>query len=78
MEIGRPKRIKDVGAKALAQRSQSDKSPSQEKKAAGCYANDVWYPEGAIYPPQKPGRVTGTAVTYVCRGGKWIIPGKGD
>lgn len=78
MEVSRQKRIEEVGANALAQRSDSNDSPSEEKKAAGCYMNNIWYPEGAIYPPQEPGRVTGTAVTYVCRGGKWIIRSKGN
>jgi hypothetical protein len=73
MEISGPKRINEVGAKTLAQQSESIGRPPGEKKAVGCYVNNVWYPEGAIYPPQEPGKMTGTVVTYVCRGGKWII-----
>lgn len=78
MEISRPKRIKEAGSKAFAQPSESNESSSEEKKAVGCYVNNVWYPEGAIYPPQEPGKMTGTVVTSVCRRGKWIIRGKDD
>jgi len=77
MEISGPKPIKDVGAKAFAQTSEPNDSRSKETKAAGCYMNKVWYPEGAIYPPQEPGQMTATVVTYVCRAGKWIR-GKAD
>lgn len=78
MAIGGPKWIKEVGAKTFAQASEPNDSPSDEKNAVGCYMNHVWYPEGAIYPPQEPGRMTGTVVIYVCKRGKWLVRGKSD
>jgi hypothetical protein len=78
MEASGPKWIREVGANDLAQQSKSSDSQSVGKKATGCNMNNAWYPEGAVYPPQEPGRMTGTVVTYVCRGGKWVIRGKDD
>jgi hypothetical protein len=57
---------------AGAQRS-AQTSASAKRSPLGCYVNDKWYPEGAIYPPQQPGRVTATVITYVCREGNWAI-----
>ena len=79
MEISGPKRSNEVGAKALAQSSGANEAtPEMKKKETGCYVDNVWYPEGAIYPPQEPGRNTLTVVTYVCRGGKWLMQSMSD
>ena len=78
MEISGPKRIREAGAKTLAQAPEPNDSPADGKKAVGCHMNNVWYPEGAIYPPQEPGRMTGTVVIYVCKRGKWLVRGKSD
>lgn len=79
MEFHKPKRLKKVDAEISAQPSESNEDASEiKKKETGCYVRDAWYPEGAIYPPQEPGKITGTVVTYVCRGGKWIISSKAN
>lgn len=36
----------------------------------------VRYPEGALYPPQVPGRMTFTVAVYECRHGKWVRRGR--
>lgn len=39
----------------------------------GCWMAGTWYPEGAQYPPQRPGMITGSIAVYLCQNGKWIM-----
>lgn len=41
----------------------------------GCVMAGKRYPEGARYPPQRPGATTLTVAVYVCRNGKWVLSG---
>ena len=54
-------------------RKKNHKRIKPASPARGCRQGGKWYPENALYPPQKPGMMTFSAVVYICRHGKWIL-----
>ena len=51
-------------------------SANDAEKQGGCWIQGTWYPEGSIYPPQKPGYMTGTVALSIGRKGRWVTYGR--